>query len=594
VIHGIKNKYCEPGFNFLIMKSALKIVSFILLISVLVHISCKKDHSCEGCADNNKNKPPIAVAGPDQAITLPIDSVSLDGRSSSDPDGSISSYLWTKVSGPVSSNIIRTSDSLTKVKALIAGSYLFELKVTDNEGLSAKDTMKVIVSSTANHPPVANAGNDTTIILPANIINLDGSRSTDPENNITGYIWSKISGPTSFTIANANTVQTQVTNLVAGIYQFELKVIDAGGLFSKDTMQVSVNANNVVSSCDNRSNINATLVPIGTLSDGGIELVSAAVGNKIFFAGGQRTITGYSSRVDIYDITTNTWSTAELSSANRMGMAAATVGNKVLFAGGMENDNGIQTSRVDIYDASTNTWSTAELSKARAHLAAATIGNKVFFAGGGSWEPYFVGSNVIDIYDNATNTWTTATLSLGRCYLSADVIGNKIYFAGGYQGPGVYGNISTRIDIYDASNNSWSTAELQEGKSNMASIAIGNNIYWSSGWKQGLTMSDQVEIKNVNTGASSFACVIPRTDFYAVMKDDNIVFFTGNTINFSALGNQFEIYNTTTNTWSTGVLNHKISYTTVISVNNTIYVAGGTEDGSNTPVCSNQVWKLEF
>ena len=47
---------------------------------------------------------------------------------------------------------------------------------------------------------------------------------------------------TSFNIVNSNAVQTQVTNLVQGIYQFELKVTDARGLFSKDTMQVTVNA----------------------------------------------------------------------------------------------------------------------------------------------------------------------------------------------------------------------------------------------------------------------------------------------------------------------------------------------------------------
>ena len=161
------------------MKPLLKVSSFILLIAVLIHISCKKEFSCEGCATKN-NKPPIAVAGPDQVITLPIDSVLLDGRSSSDPDGSISNYLWTKISGPVSFNIIKPSDSITKVKSLVAGSYLFELKVTDNGGLSARDTMQVLVYSTTNHPPIANAGNDTTIALPNNSINLDGSRSTDP------------------------------------------------------------------------------------------------------------------------------------------------------------------------------------------------------------------------------------------------------------------------------------------------------------------------------------------------------------------------------------------------------------------------------
>src|SRR4030095_15673523 len=142
------------------------------------------------------------MAGPDQVITLPADSVSLDGRSSNDPDGVISSYLWTKISGPASFHIIKQSDSITKVKALVAGAYLFELKVTDNDGLSAKDTMSVIVDPvlTTNHPPIANAGDDQTITLPTNTINLDGSASNDPENNITDYLWSKISGPSSIDI----------------------------------------------------------------------------------------------------------------------------------------------------------------------------------------------------------------------------------------------------------------------------------------------------------------------------------------------------------------------------------------------------------
>ena len=101
-----------------------------------------------------------------------------------------------------------------------------------------------------NYSPVANAGVDQTITLPLNTITLDGGKSTDPNNNITGYQWTEISGPSSFTIANANAVQTQVTNLVPGIYQFELKVTDARGLLDKDTTQVTVMMN-LPPSCTN-------------------------------------------------------------------------------------------------------------------------------------------------------------------------------------------------------------------------------------------------------------------------------------------------------------------------------------------------------
>jgi hypothetical protein len=223
------------------MKSIIKSSSFIFLFAIIFFVSCKKESSCEGCKGNNK--PPIANAGPDQVILLPTDSVLLDARASRDPDGILSSYLWTKISGPSSFNISKPADSVTKVKSLMKGTYLFELKVTDNGGLFSKDTMQIAVNdaSELNHPPVANAGPDQTITLPNNIISLDGSGSTDPDNNITSYAWAKISGPSSFSILNANVSQTQVTNLAEGVYQFELKVTDAGGLLSKDTLLVTVN-----------------------------------------------------------------------------------------------------------------------------------------------------------------------------------------------------------------------------------------------------------------------------------------------------------------------------------------------------------------
>lgn len=126
------------------MKPLLKFIALGLLTGALLYVSCKKETSCENCRGN---KPPIAVAGPDQVITLPADSVSLDGTSSSDADGTISVWLWTKISGPASFNIVNPSDSTTKVRALLTGAYQFELKATDNGGLSAKDTMRLVLQS---------------------------------------------------------------------------------------------------------------------------------------------------------------------------------------------------------------------------------------------------------------------------------------------------------------------------------------------------------------------------------------------------------------------------------------------------------------
>ncbi len=75
----------------------------ITIVVIIILVSCKKEFSCEGCAD--KNKPPIANAGVDQTLTLPKDSALLDASASTDPDGTITSFIWAKIAGPVSSNI---------------------------------------------------------------------------------------------------------------------------------------------------------------------------------------------------------------------------------------------------------------------------------------------------------------------------------------------------------------------------------------------------------------------------------------------------------------------------------------------------------
>ena len=221
------------------MKKIYSILTLMLIMGVLINLSCKKEISCENC---DTNKPPIAAAGPDKIISLPLDSVVLDGSASSDPDGSIDMWLWKKISGPASSSIIKPSESRTVVRNLAVGTYQFELKVSDNGGSFAMDTIQIAVNDPGQtgQSPVANAGADQTITWPGNTVNLDGSSSTDPDNNITSYTWSKISGPASSSFTNANAVQTQVTNLAQGDYKFELKVTDATGLTGKDTVQVTV------------------------------------------------------------------------------------------------------------------------------------------------------------------------------------------------------------------------------------------------------------------------------------------------------------------------------------------------------------------
>jgi len=223
-----------------IVKKILSWISISLFI-----VSCQKNKSCSNC--DSSNKLPVANAGYDITIVLPLDSILLDGSASKDPDGSIVSYQWSAISGPASFYIVSSQTISTVVKNLVQGTYRFELKVTDNSGSADRDTIMVIVNDAVviNYPPVANAGNDTTVRLPSGTVTLDGSRSYDPDNNISTYTWRAISGFPGYLISTPNAVQTEVTGLLQGYYLFELKVTDAGGLVSADTVGVSVIPDNV-------------------------------------------------------------------------------------------------------------------------------------------------------------------------------------------------------------------------------------------------------------------------------------------------------------------------------------------------------------
>ena len=104
------------------------------------------------------NKAPIADAGVNQIILLPTNTIKLVGKGT-DADGTISQYFWRKISGPQTSSIVTPSISNAVLFNLVAGVYKYELMVTDNDGLTGKDTVQINVNS--NLLPAVNPANTT-------------------------------------------------------------------------------------------------------------------------------------------------------------------------------------------------------------------------------------------------------------------------------------------------------------------------------------------------------------------------------------------------------------------------------------------------
>ncbi|MFP2997992.1 PKD domain-containing protein, partial [Spongiivirga sp. MCCC 1A20706] len=192
---------------------------------------------------NSTNNPPVANAGPDQNLASGTTSFTLNGTGSSDPDGSITAYSWTQVSGP-NVTIVNNTSASTNVTGAVAGTYVFQLEVTDNgiPGLTNTDTVQIIIDTPANQQPIAEAGPNQNLASGTTSFTLNGTGSSDPDGSITAYSWTKISGP-NVTIVNNTSASTNVTGAVAGTYVFQLEVTDNGipGLTDIDTVQIIIN-----------------------------------------------------------------------------------------------------------------------------------------------------------------------------------------------------------------------------------------------------------------------------------------------------------------------------------------------------------------
>jgi hypothetical protein len=206
------------------------------------------ESSDESVSARASNKAPVAKAGADQSITLPVSTATLDGSNSSDPDGSIRTYAWTKEVGP---NVTITSPAAAKttVTGFTAGEYRFKLKVTDNAGGTATDTVHVSVKGSGgstppptggNQAPVVNAGVNQTVTLPISSVTLSGS-ATDADGTVASYLWTVVSGTGSI-ITSPTVKTTTVTGLRAGTYVFNLKATDNAGASGNKTVTVTVNS----------------------------------------------------------------------------------------------------------------------------------------------------------------------------------------------------------------------------------------------------------------------------------------------------------------------------------------------------------------
>jgi PKD repeat protein len=175
------------------------------------------------------NQPPVAEANGPYSGTVG-NPIAFSSAGSTDPDGTIQSYLWDFGDGTPTSNQQNPTHVYTS-----AGTYTVTLTVTDNLGATDSDTAVVTVGGGGgNQNPVAEANGPYSGAVGARIL-FSSAGSMDPDGTIVSYLWNFGDGtPTS------SQPNPRHSYSAPGTYTATLTVTDNNGATGTDTAQVTI------------------------------------------------------------------------------------------------------------------------------------------------------------------------------------------------------------------------------------------------------------------------------------------------------------------------------------------------------------------
>ena len=181
-----------------------------------------------------------------------------------------------------------------------------------------------------------------------------------------------------------------------------------------------------------------------------------------------------------YDPTTDTWTALAPMPTPEVGAAAANVNGELYVVGGISQSviNNPRNGVLQVYDPTTNTWTTkTSMPTARAGAGAVAINGQLYVVGGTTDNTSAGYTGALEVYDPVTDTWSSkAPMPTPRQVFAADAVNGQLFAIGGDPGGGVAQTAAN--EVYDPSTNTWATvAPMPTARYETANGVIGTTIF---------------------------------------------------------------------------------------------------------------------
>jgi hypothetical protein len=198
---------------------------------------------------------------------------------------------------------------------------------------------------------------------------------------------------------------------------------------------------------------------------------------KFYIVGGTNLIDAVTptlSSLDIYDPSTDTWTSGPPMPTARYRFAAYAHNNGFFVVGGRSRDDDAVLGSVEEYRVDSNSWLRHKpLTTPRSDMAAAVIGDTLYVMGG--YDGDYDALNSTEAYDITSQIWIRGPdMNLARGDIEAVSLDGRVFVAGGYGSAPNYPILNT-FESFEPSLNQWVLREPMPTARGDAGMAVFHN-----------------------------------------------------------------------------------------------------------------------